>query len=304
MAVSFGYLALGPATALLKWKESLLFAEGNYRAITVSAAIFATCLFGGLGIAYMYDTLNLLSIVLIQAGASLLAFLGTTLIFPNGFSLRLRQISHLRELSAYGRCTAGTGLLSMVFNKADMLILGILLPGPAIILYDAATRLYTYLDLPINSISQIYFKRLSHAFGQNDSLQAKAVFEEGAMRLFQIMLPLAIGIWIMAPICVQILSGSNYADAAPLLQILVLATVIKPWGRMGGLSLDAAGMPHLNLRMLLISAVVNLSLNVVLIHYFGATGAALATVLSVWITIGIAQTYVRRVLPSLKLKLV
>ena len=76
----------------------------------------------------------------------------------------------------------------------------------------------------------------------------------------------------------------------------MLACLVKPLGRVFGLTLDAIGQPQVNFQMLMISLVINVSMNLILIPVYGVMGAAIATSSSILITVSIGQLHLRKIL--------
>jgi O-antigen/teichoic acid export membrane protein len=96
-----------------------------------------------------------------------------------------------------------------------------------------------------------------------------------------ITLPLA-GLFVLFPRAVlHFLFEGKYDSAAPVLVILGALMVFKPVGSMFGCMSAAVGKPSYALYSVIVSASVNVGLNLVLIPRYGAVGAAIATVISV-----------------------
>ena len=75
---------------------------------------------------------------------------------------------------------------------------------------------------------------------------------------------------------------------------MAIAGLVKPWGRLFGVTLDAVGKPDWNLKMLIFSMFVTVLFNILLIPRFGTEGAAVATTTAIFLTIGLGQILLRR----------
>lgn len=291
------YLPFAMAFGLLRWLEMLQIASENFKAQVWSGGIFGGGLLAGVACLAFGGPITLFEVVQIQTVVAVVAAL--FLIKKYGWPQKMVfwDLVWMRELVRFGRVSAGTSLFSMLFNKADVLLLGALLPGPAVVLYDAASRLYNYLDLPLNAISQVYYPKLSRAFGQQNRAEATQLFQSAVGQLLAVMAPLIVCFLVGAPLLIRLFCGEKYLAAAPLLQILVLATFAKPWGRVGGIMLDASGQPLANFVLLVLSAAVTIGLNFTFITLFGVWGAAVASCLSLWITVVLGQCWLHRQLP-------
>ena len=157
-------------------------------------------------------------------------------------------------------------------------------------IYNVATRLNNLLDLPINSLALAEYPRIAQAHTRGEDMGR--TYEKSVAKLIAVQLPMSLLMVLFAPLAVQILAGSKYVAAVPLVQLLALAGLVKPWGRVFGITLDAIGKPQRNFLMLLVSLVINLIFNFSLIPIFGAIGAALATGLGTVVTVGIGQYFI------------
>jgi len=130
----------------------------------------------------------------------------------------------------------------------------------------------------------------------NDVTQLNAEYARGILLLFILLAPAALLVLFFATPIVTLLSSEEYLGTVPLLMILVPATLIKPWGRVFGLALDAVGKPQVNFQMLGFSLTVNIILNFILIQAFGLIGAAAATSISIVATIILGQIRIKKYL--------
>lgn len=212
--------------------------------------------------------------------------------FKKHFTFGKFEVEKMRSLYRFGRYVAGTNFFSMLFQRLDTLLIGVFLTPAAVALYNVATRLNGLLDLPLNSLSLAQFPNIAKSLAVGKPTQE--VFNGAVKKLLLVQGPLSILLIIFAPQAVRILGGSNYADAAILLQILALAGLVKPWGRTFGMTLDARGKSDLNFKMLLFSMAVNLVLILALLPPFGVTGAAVAAGLGILLTVGAGQWLLKR----------
>lgn len=195
-----------------------------------------------------------------------------------------------KELVDFGKYVAGTNLFSQIFQRLDTLLIGALLTPSVVAIYNVATRLNNLLDLPINSLALAEYPRIAQAHTRGEDMGR--TYEKSVAKLIAVQLPMSLLMVLFAPLAVQILAGSKYVAAVPLVQLLALAGLVKPWGRVFGITLDAIGKPQRNFLMLLVSLVINLIFNFSLIPIFGAIGAALATGLGTVVTVGIGQYFI------------
>lgn len=235
---------------------------------------------------------DLLQLLFFQTLGVLAGLAVSLLFFKKHFRFGAFDPAKLTALYRFGRYVGGTNFFSLLFQRLDTLLIGTFLTPAAVAIYNMATRLNGLLDLPLNSLSLAQFPLVAKSHAEGQSIHE--VTRQSLRKLLMVQAPLSLALVALAPQAVRLLGGTSYLEAAPLLQILAVAGLAKPWGRSFGMTLDAIGRSDLNFRMLMFSFAVNLALNLVLVPAYGMTGAALATGLGTFITILAGQILLKR----------
>lgn len=222
-----------------------------------------------------------------------LAGLAFSIVFRKRY-FRFGQVQKHRlfALFQFGKYAAGTNFFSLLFQRLDTLLISIFLTPALVAIYNVATRLNGLLDLPLNGLSQALYPQMAEKIAANSSPQD--VYGGGVNHLLKVQLPLSLLVIFFAPQLVEILAGEAYSSAVPLIRILAIAGLVKPWGRTFGLFLDAIGNAAFNLKMLLISFATNLLLGLIFLPLFGLLGAAFATGAGVVLTTAIGQYFLQK----------
>ena len=251
---------------------------------------------------YFFGRIHLTMIPLLQIIAVALTILISNKFLSCQISIKGYTISYLKKMINYGRFVLGTNVGSMFLNKIDVLFISIFINPTAVALYNTASRLINIIEIPLTSISQVSFPRISDAY-QNKSIQKTSyVFEQGLALALALLIPLCLGLLAFADQILLIVAGADYIASAYIVRILCFTVIIKAIGRFSGISLDAMGLPNWNFYILILSIVLNLSLNYVFIQTFGITGVAYATLTSISISSLFALYILKRVLPIQILK--
>ncbi len=306
--------------SLLRFGEAMQIARQDFRGILLANVLNGGVQFVLVALSFWKNLpLNLNQLLVFQAVAITIALFATIVFFKkqgwvlwqetpfrkfetfgkvappqDNFTFGKWDAACFRQLWRFGRHSAGTNFFSLLFQRLDLLLIGAFLPPASVAVYNVATRLNSLLDLPLNSFSLAQYPKAAAAFARQES--PADIFKNAVWGLLKVQAPLALLMLAGAPWAVEWLAGKAYADAAPLVRILALAALAKPWGRAFGMLLDAGGMPHLNFRMLLVSFGIHLTLCLALIPIFGAGGAAFASAFGVVLTIGIGQVWLRKML--------
>lgn len=200
------------------------------------------------------------------------------------------------ELLNYGKFIAGTNLFSLLFQKADLLMIGYFLDPVAVGLFHFATRLLQYIELPLTALGQSIYPKITASYRSGMLTQLKSEYSRSVQLLFALIIPGLLLMLIMHRPLILVMSTAEFLKSVPVLFILAIGTLAKPLGRVSGMTLDAIGHPKVNFLLLLMSLVVNVVFNFILIQKIGLLGAALATSISVILTVIIGQWKVSKYL--------
>lgn len=186
----------------------------------------------------------------------------------------------LRKVLPFGVMMMGYAL----YYRIDMVMLEWMRTPREVGLYAAA---YRFLDLAIvltAALTAPLFTRLS-AMAPRDPSGVRAILEEAWTPLLALGLPVVVGLACVAEPLTVALFGAPFADAGPLLAILI-------WG---GLPILLIALPNHALiaadrvwplaGVYGLSVLVNVAANLVLIPRWGASGASIATVLCEWMNL-------------------
>lgn len=271
LAITSGLYQLTQSEAI----NELRFKRAGHGALVMSLSLLLMYV----GLYALKMDFGLITLLLIQSLSYLLGAWAARLRLPTT-RIPWEQVVALYR---FGKYSAGTSLGSMLYQKTDALLIGYWLGPTAVGLYSVASRISYYLEIPLNAIAQASFPEMSD----------KSFTQENLNKSLGLMvasgLPLAIGVLITAPLMIWILAGSNYLAASSCLRIFALMAIIKPFGRIMGLQLEASGRPQLNFRIMWISVGVNLVFNLLFIPYWGIAGATFATLLATGLTIFLSK---------------
>jgi len=174
---------------------------------------------------------------------------------------------------------AATNLLWSVLTFTDTLMLGWIHTAEQVGWYAAAQRpVQLLLSLPFIVAASV-LPSLSR-FALTDNVKFKQLFERALALVMLITLPLVGGTWMMSQPLTLLLYGPDYLATATVLRILSIGFLITfPWvvvtNAIFAQNLQKAFLPHM-----LFGAISNIILNWFMIPQWGATGAAVATVIS------------------------
>jgi O-antigen/teichoic acid export membrane protein len=95
-------------------------------------------------------------------------------------------------------------------------------------------------------------------------------------------------------LAVRFIAGSQYADSIPILRVSIFFCLFIPFARQFGTILDSIGRPKINFYIVLLSAGVNVGLNIVFIRQYGIIGAAYGTLCASMFAFILCQAVLRK----------
>ncbi len=290
-----GYVILTVLNAALRFFDGWQMTMHNFKTSMLTASIFgATYCLLTVFVKFYFNILSTEILVLLQIPASITALL--FILKSNIKQIKFASFDRLwlKKLFHFGRYGLGSNLSSMLFQRVDILLLGAFMPPAAIAVYNVASRLISYIDFPLNMLGLVLLPKIATENRQGGTAGVIQLFEKSVAGLLAFTIPVTLFTIFGAKYLVIIVAGEKFLDATILVQILAFAGIVKPWGRLFGVTLDAVGKPQWNLKMLIFSMFVTILFNLMLIPHFGTEGAAIATTSAIFVTIGVGQILLRR----------
>lgn len=180
-----------------------------------------------------------------------------------------------------------TILLSSIYSKADITMMGGLSNNSSIGLYNNAHKIVDAVIVVCTSISATFLPQLSIAF-IHDKTQFYNLIETGISWQSFFSFPLMVGCFVLSPIFVPIIFGSCFIESSLTVQIFTPLIVIKSFCNLLCYQLViATGNEKKRIPAYLCAAFANVVLNAILIPSFHQNGAAFASVISELIVNGI-----------------
>lgn len=175
-----------------------------------------------------------------------------------------------------------SGVVLMVYLRIDQVMLGAMAPQAELGLYAAAVRISEVWYFVPTAIVSSLFPGLV-ALRSSDPVR----FEQKLQQLYNLLAFLgyavALPVTFIAPWLVQLLFGSAYLAAAPLLAVLIWAGLFANLSVVRNAHFIALDWGRSLLWATSLGATANVLLNLLLIPRYGALGAAVATCLSYWV---------------------
>ena len=267
--------------ALLNIDAAMLQATGHVTAATVvQAAAIPGALFillALMGISYATPTLAAGCYTL----AVIIVFFGGNVFWRcavrNAVIIVKRYES--RRLLRTGLRIMGVNSISLVMAWTDTICLGIWWPSADVGRYGIAVRVALLTTIVISAVNSAAGPKFAELSAQNNVTALRKLTQRTSLGMTIVALPILV-VLLVFPRFILGLFGSGFAGASVVLMILAGGQFIEVVTGAVGHLLMMSGHERSLRNILAISAVLNLTLNFIMVPLFGMIGAAVATAIS------------------------
>ncbi len=241
----------------------------------LSFLLFISILFAAglpfISIFYAY----LLSIVIMSIGLSLCAYKKLNI---HIFATKVGALK--KELLLFSIPLLSVGLMWMVFNWTDTLMLGYFREAKDVGLYNAGLAPARLLIFPLGALGFVFMPIAGHLYSKDLIPELKRTYQVLTKWIFSATLPVFFIIFLFPEVVLNVLFGERYVGAALTLRLLALGFTFHTFLGANGMTLMVLGRSRVLMWIAFFGATLNILLNYSLIPSYGVMGAALATMIS------------------------
>jgi O-antigen/teichoic acid export membrane protein len=169
--------------------------------------------------------------------------------------------------------------LNLISYRIDIVMLGLIAGVKDVGTYSAASRISDVVVFGLVSANAVVVPTIAKLFSSNKLVELQAILKRASKGILLFTLPFAIIILIFGREILD-LFGPGFSEGYYPLVILVLGHTFSVLAGPVGAIMMMTGHQNSMAKIASISAVINLSLSVMLIHFFGMIGAAISTCVS------------------------
>ncbi len=170
-------------------------------------------------------------------------------------------------------------LFFMLYFQIDQIILSIMGTSTDVGIYSAPAKIVTvFLFVPL-MVFQVIMP-IMYRYSADDIEKYKRINHLVWRYVAAFGIPAGIGLWYLAPEIVDLVFGDSYASSVPVLAVMGGFLAIRFTGISQGNSLTTTDRQGLRALIQVISVGINIVLDILLIHVYGALGAAYATLIT------------------------
>lgn len=190
-----------------------------------------------------------------------------------------------RQLLREALPLALANLFSVIYFRADTIMLASMQGEAAVGLYNAAYRLLEFTLILPAYYGGAVFPVISASFGANPQ-RFLLIYRRSMKYMFVLSLPLALGTVALADRFIDVLYGAQYLASVPVLKVLMWTLVLIAVNSINAPYLTAMGRQRTITVLVLAGMLFNLGANLWAIPRFGMVGAAWTTLVSEVLTLG------------------
>lgn len=164
----------------------------------------------------------------------------------------------LREFVRYCRPLAVLAILAFAYEFADRWLLQRFAGAVQQGIFQVANQIAAVSLLATSAVLSIFWKEIAAAWGENDDARLKSLYRKASRILIFLGAFVGGGLIPWSPSIVEVLLGPAYADAWPVLAVMLIYPVHQSLGQIGGTTLLATG--RTGTYLLVSSAMMALSL--------------------------------------------
>lgn len=187
------------------------------------------------------------------------------------------DLSHVRSVARFSAFSFLSSTSWNVYNWTDVVILGFFASSLHVSSYELSWRIAYIAIFVTNTIVLTAVPTISTWDAEGRRGEAESLLAEVSTLSLGIVVPAFFGTLVLAPEILTYAFGSEYAVASVPFVILIGAQVVQVFRLVYGHALRAIDYPDLYARGAVAGIVVNVLLNVLLVHFYGMVGAAVGT---------------------------
>lgn len=164
-----------------------------------------------------------------------------------------------------------------VYSWVDIALIGVYMTSDAVGAYEVAWRVTLLVTLLANSIALTIFPQISRW----DASETKELIEDllpnAITPALLLVIPSFVGTFLLSEQILRVVFGEGFSGAALVLVILMFQRIFQALQVVVGRALEGINKANFVARATIVTLVINFVLNIILIPWYGITGAAIAT---------------------------
>lgn len=196
---------------------------------------------------------------------------------------RLRITKHLNLKRHIGPAVTlfANSIAISIYVYADTTMLGWMVGDYSVGIYSIAVKIYNVVKRMLAAVYSVSISRIAFYAGKGDKENVRKIYTKILSGLTVLLVPACVGMIMIAREIILFMGGIEYLEAVLTLQILSVSLVGAIFGGVVTCCLNIPlGRERNNVAATVLSAIINIGLNIILIPLLKQNGAALTTAIS------------------------
>lgn len=224
------------------------------------------------------DYLNYVGITVFSSvGSNVLNYFHSKKLCDIKLTTKVNWKSHLKPIFII----FATGIATQIYVNSDITILGIIKNAYIVGIYSVSSKIYNIVKSMVQAIVIVVVPRLSMLLGNREMPQFRSLLRRVTSSLALFTFPATVGLYMLASQVIILISGRGYLRGVSSLRLLCPALVVSVFSWVFAYCvLLPAKRESKFLISAVVSALLNIGLNLVLIPFMDENGSALTTSLA------------------------
>jgi len=246
-------------------------------------------------------------VILVILGFKLFGLLGgfcvgTFISIPLGIKfvevkIKKPKIYHVKSIFSFSKYAFGIGFGEYLYQWMDLLVVGLFLPKMYAGVYGACWVFSSIAVFATTAIASTLFPYVSEWSANNKTKEIENAFKEGITYSLILAIPIFAGMLILSKDLLYYAYGSSFAIGWLVLIIMTGARLIEVVQTIIRHVLSGMDRPDLVFKITCVIIPLNLAANFVLVYTIGFVGAAIATLLTIIVSLTLGLRYIKGVIP-------
>lgn len=228
--------------------------------------------------------------------SSILIFLYYSIRYNIRIKPKICNSKHIRRLFSYSTFTFLNGVGGIIFEYADVMIIGIFLSKGDAGIYGAVWVFSSISLFVSNAIWTTIFPKISRWSTYGKWKEIETSFGMASTYSLILAIPILFGGIVLGRDLLYYAYGPSFADGTLTLTIILFMRLFQVQGNLTLQYLQGIDRPDLVFRIRLFTATLNVVLDWVLIKRYGIEGAAVATLITISIAFILGSHYLKTII--------
>ncbi len=183
-----------------------------------------------------------------------------------------------KKIIKYSGPLAVTHSAHSLEHRVDTILVGYFIGPVGVAYYTIGNQVVQFIETPMAALGFTLSPTFSSQKASGNPETAARIYEIAITQGLLLYIPAAAGLVVVSEPLINLIFGSSYSGAVPVLQVFAAFVVLQSITKITSHGLDYLGRARVRAIVKGVTAILNVVLNLLLIPMMGVVGAAIATV--------------------------